>query len=311
MGVASTTVARSTSGRDRGRRWGRARIREALTGYLFIAPNLVVFAAFLFVPLVLTFVKSTQKSSGFGPSENVGLQNYGDMLHDATFWGALEHTVVFALVDVPVTLAGGLALALLINTKLPGRAFFRAVFFIPTVISSVAAGITAGYIFDEQNGVINKVIGTFGLDPIMWSSSPFWAWTSVVLTTLWTGVGFNMVIYLAALQGIPRELYEASACDGARGWQQFRHITLPGLRTSTFFLTVYGIILSFQVFDLIYVLTNGGPGDSTEVLGTYAYKTAFATRERGYGAAIGVVLYLMLMVVTIVQWQVNKRREER
>jgi multiple sugar transport system permease protein len=309
MGVASTTAAR-TAGRRKDRRWGRARIREALTGYVFIAPNLLVFAAFLFIPLVLTFVKSTQKSSGFGPAQNVGLQNYTDMLHDSTFWGAMEHTVVFAAIDVPVTLAGGLGLALLINQKLMGRGFFRAVFFIPTVISSVAAGIVAGWMFDEQNGVINKIVGSFGLDPIMWNSSPFWAWTSVILTTLWTGVGFSMVIYLAALQGIPRELYEASACDGARGWQQFRHITLPGLRTATFFLTVYGIILSFQVFDLIYVLTGGGPGDSTEVLGTYAYKTAFATRERGYGAAIGVVLYLMLMIVTIVQWQLNKRRED-
>jgi multiple sugar transport system permease protein len=309
VGAASTTAARAT-GRRKDRRRGRARVREAITGYAFIAPNLVVFVAFMFVPLVLTFVKSTQQSSGFGPAENVGLANYSEMLHDSTFWGALEHTVAFALIDVPVTLAGGLGLALLINTKLRGRAFFRAVFFIPTVISSVAAGIVAGWMFDEQVGVINKIIGTFGLHPIMWNSSTFWAWTSVILTTLWTGVGFSMVIYLAALQGIPRELYEASASDGARGWQQFRHITLPGLRTATFFLTVYGIILSFQVFDLIYVLTGGGPGDSTEVLGTYAYKTAFATRERGYGAAIGVVLYLMLMVVTIVQWQLNKRRED-
>jgi multiple sugar transport system permease protein len=309
MGVASTTAARP-AGRSKDRRWGRARIREAVTGYAFIAPNLVVFATFLFVPLILTFVKSTEKSSGFGPSQNVGLQNYTDMLHDATFWAAFEHTILFACVDVPVTLLGGLGIALLINTRMRGRAVFRSIFFIPTVISSVAAGIVAGWMFDEQNGVINKIVGTFGIHDIAWQSSPFWAWTSVILTTIWTGVGFSMVIYLAALQGIPRELYEAASCDGARGWNQFRHITLPGLRNSTFFLTVYGIILSFQVFDLIYVLTGGGPGNSTEVLGTYAYKTAFATRERGYGAAIGVVLYLMLMIVTVVQWQLNKRRED-
>jgi multiple sugar transport system permease protein len=308
MGVVSTSVKR-IPGRGASRRLPGT-TREALTGYAFIAPNLLVFVAFMFIPLILTFVKSTQRSSGFGPSQNVGLQNYRDMLHDSTFWSALEHTVGFAVVDVPLTLAGGLGLALLINQKLAGRGFFRAVFFIPTVISSVAAGIIAGWMFDENVGVINKVIGTIGLDPIMWNSTPFWAWTAVILTTLWTGVGFGMVIYLASLQGIPREQYEAAEIDGANAWQQFRHVTLPGLQTATFFLTVYGIIGSFQVFDLIYVLTNGGPGDSTEVLGTYAYKTAFASRERGYGAAIGVVLYLMLMAVTLIQWQLNKRRED-
>jgi multiple sugar transport system permease protein len=304
----AATAARTRRPRPKGRTG--ARTRQALTGYAFIAPNLVVFAAFMFLPLILTFVKSTQESSGFGPSQYVGLDNYSEMVHDPVFWASLRHTVLYAVVQVPLALAAGLGLAILINRKLAGRGLFRAVYFIPTVIAAVAAGIIARWMFDENNGVINKLVGLVGIDPLPWNSSSFWAWVAVIVTTLWTSAGFNMVIYLAGLQGIPREYYDAAAVDGAGPWHQFRYITLPGLRPATFFLTIYGIIGSFQVFDLIFILTHGGPGNSTEVLGTYAYKTAFDTRERGYGAAIGVVLYLLLMAVTLVQWQYNKRRED-
>jgi multiple sugar transport system permease protein len=310
MATAADVSATTRARRPRSRGRAGARGRQALTGYAFIAPNLLVFAAFMFLPLILTFVKSTQESSGFGPSQYVGLDNYSQMIHDPTFWASLEHTVLYAAVQVPLALAAGLGLAMLINRKLPGRGIFRAIYFIPTVIAAVAAGIVARWMFDENNGVINKMVGLVGIDPLPWNSSGLWAWIAVIVVTLWTSAGFNMVIYLAGLQGIPREYYDAAACDGATPWQQFRHITLPGLRPATFFLSVYGIIGSFQVFDLIFILTHGGPGDSTEVLGTYAYKTAFDTRERGYGAAIGVVLYLLLMVVTLVQWQYNKRRED-
>jgi ABC-type sugar transport system permease subunit len=135
-----------------------------------------------------------------------------------------------------------------------------------------------------------------------------WAVTAVVLLTLWVGIGFNMVVYLAALQGIPREYYDASAVDGANSVQQFRHVTLPGLGTATVFLAIYGVILSFQAFDLIYILTVGGPGNATEVRGTYAYEQAFSARERGYGAAIGVVLYLLLVAVLGAQFLISRRR---
>jgi multiple sugar transport system permease protein len=212
------------------------------------------------------------------------------------------------VITVPLLLGGGLGIALLINRRLPARGLFRAIFFLPAVISTLSAGVVAWWMFDENVGVINKLVTSLGLGAIPWASSPFWAATSVVLVTLWTGIGFNMVVYLAGLQSIPREYYDACAVDGGTPWQQFVHVTVPGLRTATFFLTVYGIIGSFQAFDIIYVLTRGGPGNSTSVLGTYAYETAFTTRERGYGAAIGVVLYLLLMVVTLVQWRIGKRR---
>jgi multiple sugar transport system permease protein len=307
--VAAARVGAERATTRRGRpRGGIRRAPRWLVGYALVAPNLALFAVFMFLPLVLTFVQSLEESSGFGPSAFVGLDNYTRLLGDPTFWRSFANTFGYAVICVPLELAGGLALALLINRPMRGRGLFRSVFFVPTVIAAVAAGVIAWWMFDENNGIVNKVLGVVGLHPA-WQSSPFWAWSSVILLTLWTTLGFNMVVYLAGLQNIPREYYDASAVDGASAAQQLRHITVPGLRTATFFLTVYGIIGSFQVFDLIYVLTRGGPGDATNVLGLYAYQSAFETRQRGYGATIGVVLYLLLMAVTVLQWRLEKRRE--
>jgi len=307
--MAVHSAQRVGPARPRRGRFGRARVREALTGYAFILPNLALFAAFMFLPLAWTFVLSTQETSGFGPVENVGLDNYDRMFSDPVFWRALLNTIGYAAVSVPLSLAAGLALAMLINKKLPGRGIFRSIYFVPTVISAVAAGLVCQWMFEENVGIVNKVITSLGFGAVQWQSSTIGAIVSVNVTTQWVGIGLYMVIYLASLQGIPREYYEAASVDGASPWRQFRHITLPGLRGATFFLTIYGIIGSFQVFDLIFVLTGGGPGNATEVLGTFAYDRAFETRERGYGAAIGVVLYVLLMIATLVQWRINRRRE--
>ena len=293
---------------SRGR--SRARVREALTGYAFITPNVLLFTAFMFVPLALVFVSATRESSGLGPSTYVGLQNFTDLLEDDVFWRSLINTFGYAIVTLPLALAAGLGMAMLLNRPMWLRGLFRTVYFVPTVISAVAAGIVASWIFNEEIGIANKGLELLGLGPVAWRSSSFWAGLSVVVATLWARIGVYMVVYLAALQSIPREYYEASAVDGAGRWQTFRLVTLPGLRTSTAFLVVYGLIESFQVFDLIYVLTRGGPGNATEVLGTYAYQAAFVTRERGTGAAIGVVLYILLMVLSLVLWRRNKAEEE-
>ena len=283
--------------------------REAITGYLLISPNLIVFGLFMLLPLILTFVVSAQETSGLGPAEWVGLDNYTELVGDGVFWRSLTNTVGYAAVTVPLGLALGLAVAMLLNTAIWLRDVMRTIYYLPVVISGVAAGLIAQWMFNENIGVVNKLLGFVGLGPVSWQSSPVWAITSVVLLTLWVGVGFNMVVYLAALQSIPREYYDASAVDGANSLQQFRHVTLPGLGTATGFLAIYGVILSFQAFDLIYILTGGGPGDATEVLGTYAYDQAFSARERGYGSAIGVVLYLLLVVVLGAQFWISRRRE--
>ena len=283
--------------------------REAITGYLLISPNLIVFGLFMLLPLILTFVVSAQETSGLGPAEWVGLDNYTELVGDGVFWRSLINTVGYAAVTVPLGLALGLAVAMLLNTAIWLRDVMRTIYYLPVVISGVAAGLIAQWMFNENIGVVNKLLGFVGLGSVSWQSSPVWAITSVVLLTLWVGVGFNMVVYLAALQSIPREYYDASAVDGANSLQQFRHVTLPGLGTATGFLAIYGVILSFQAFDLIYILTGGGPGDATEVLGTYAYDQAFSARERGYGSAIGVVLYLLLVVVLGAQFWISRRRK--
>lgn len=282
--------------------------REALTAYLLISPNLLVFGVFMLLPLILTFVLSMQETSGLGPAEWVGLGNYLELISDGVFWRSLINTIGYAAVTVPLNLALGLAVAMLLNRAIWMRNVMRTVYYLPVVISGVAAGLIAQWMFNENIGVVNKVLGIVSLGPVSWQSTAAGAVGAVVLLTLWVGVGFNMVVYLAALQGIPREYYDASAVDGASTVQQFRHVTLPGLGTATVFLAVYGVILSFQAFDLIYILTGGGPGNATEVLGTYAYEQAFSARERGYGAAIGVVLYLLLMAAISVQFWVSRRR---
>jgi multiple sugar transport system permease protein len=308
--VAAST-AEAAPRRRRGPRGGTpARRREAATGFAFVGPNLVVFAAFMFLPLALTFVESLRDSSGFGPAEWVGLENYRTMVEDPVFRRSLVTTVVLGAVSLPLALGCGLGLAMLLNRRMRGRAFFRTVYFLPTVIAALAAGVVAQWMFNEELGVINKGLGVLGISPVAWQSSGFWAVTSVIVTTTWSRVGVYMVVYLAALQSIPREYYEASSVDGASRWQTFRLVTLPGLRFATGFLLVYGLIETFQLFDLIYALTRGGPGDSTNVLGLYAYTSAFVERDRGYGAAIGVVLFVILMLCTLIQWRVNRRAEE-
>ena len=281
-----------------------------MTAYGLLAPALVVFAVFVFLPLALTFVTSLQEKRAFGPAEWVGLENFRELAGDRVFWRSVANTVGYAVISVPASLVLGLAAALLLNRSMWLRGVLRTVYFLPVVVSGIAVGILAFWMFDEQVGVVNKVLEAIGVGAVSWRSSPVWAAVSIVLSTLWFRVGFCMVIYLAALQSIPREYYDASAVDGASPRQQFRHITLPLLRSATVVLALYGVIESFQVFDIVYVLTRGGPGDSTMVLGTYAYEQAFETRQRGYGAAIGVVLYLLLTCVLIVQYAVTRRRGE-
>jgi len=304
----AVTAGRATK-RPRSRSGGLRR-RQAVTAYALLAPNLLVFAVFMFLPLVLTFVTSLQEKRAFGPAEWIGLENFSELLGDRRFWTSLVNTVGYAAVSVPLSLALGLGVAMLLNRSMWLRGIFRTVYYLPVVISGIAIGLLGFWMFDEQVGVINKMLEALGLSGVGWRSSTFWAWVSIVLSTLWFRVGFCMVIYLAALQNIPREYYDASATDGATPWQQFRLITLPLLRMATVVLALYGVIESFQVFDVIYVLTRGGPGDSTFVLGVFAYEEAFEQRQRGYGAAIGVVLYLLLMIVLVIQYGLTRRRGE-
>lgn len=300
-------VAPSPRSRAASRR--AARTKEALVGWGFVTPNLVLMSVFLFIPIVWALVLSFQETKGFGTPEWVGLENYAKLVADPVFWRSFLNTVIFTILTVPVVMAGGLSLAVLLNSVLPARSVFRTIIVLPMVISGVASGQIAGIIFYESNGIVNKVLEVLGLSPVAWQSEGAPAMLSVVIATIWLRLGFNMIIYLAGLQGIAPELYEAAKIDGASRWQSFRSITVPLVGPSTFFLLIMNVIASFQVFDLIFVMTGGGPGDSTSVLVTYAYRNGFQIREQGYGAAIGIVILVISLVFTFIQWKTSRTRD--
>jgi multiple sugar transport system permease protein len=297
---------RRSSGRSRRR---PPRLRDALAGYGFLAPNLLLMAVFLFVPIVWAIQLSFQETRGFGTPEWVGLDNYARMAADPVFWQSLGNTVLFTVVTVPLELLGGLGLAVLLNSVLPARGLFRTIIVLPLVISGVASGMIAVILFYESNGLINKLLAAVGLSPIGWQSDGAAAMVSVMVAAVWLRIGFNMMIYVAGLQSVSPDLYEAARIDGASSMQQFRSVTVPLVGPSTFFLLIMNVIASFQVFDLIFVMTGGGPGYSTSVLGTYAYRNGFQIREQGYGAALGVVILLVTLAFTYVQWRTSRTRD--
>ena len=287
-----------------------SRLRESLVGWGFLAPNLTLMAVFLFLPILWALQLSFQDSQGFGSPEWVGLENYAKLVSDPVFWQSFGNTIAFTILTVPITMVGGLGLAVLMNSVLPARGVFRTVIVLPMVISGVASGMIAGIIFYQSNGIINKVLSAIGLNPVAWQSDGLPALISVVIVAIWLRIGFNMIIYLAGLQGIEPQLYEAARIDGASRWQQLRSITVPLVGPSTFFLLIMNVIASFQVFDLIFVMTGGGPGNSTSVLVTYAYRNGFQIREQGYGAAIGIVILIITLLFTFVQWKTSRTRDQ-
>ncbi|GAA2749507.1 carbohydrate ABC transporter permease [Amnibacterium kyonggiense] len=306
-GAVAAATARPPGSRRTSRR--RARLSETLVGYSFAAPNLVLLGVFLLYPLGLAAVLSFSRYSGFGTPEWIGIGNYADLLSDAVFWRALANTTVFTIATLVLSLGLGLALAVLLDKPLPGRPVFRTIVYAPIVVSGVASGLIGVLIFDENTGVVDKALIAAGLPAVPWQSNGTAAMVAVILMTVWGRTGFNMVIYLAGLQGIGPELYEAAELEGAGAWQRFRSITFPLLGPSTFFLLIMNVIYSFQVFDLVFVLTGGGPGNATTMLTTFAYSEAFTTRMQGYAAAIGMVLLVLMLAFAGVQWRLNRGRD--
>lgn len=268
--------------------------------WLFLLPHLSLFIIFVFLPILFIFGLSGFDWNLLGYHRFAGFSNYGEILHDKLFWRALGNTLLFSAVIVPVTMAAGLALAIALNRPMPARNLFRAALYLPTVISSVASAIVAVWIFDEHYGVLNAFLIQFGLPRLPWLSSTHLAMPTVMATTVWLRTGFCMVIYLAALQGVPKNLLDAAALDGAGAWSIFRYITWPLLWPSSVFLLVTNLIYSIHVFDLIYVMTDGGPAFSTTTLVQYLYDAAFEEQRQGYASAISVILFFVLIALTSV-----------
>ncbi len=289
-----------------GPNWGR----RVVTPYLFISPALALFTVFAFVPLVYSIVLSFKEVPLFGPGLWVGAGNYTRMADDPVFWGSVRNTAVFTVATVPTSMFLGLLLAVLLNRAMPGRTILRSVYFLPLVVSGVVVALIMGWIFNGDFGVLNNLLDLAGLPRIRWLTSPNWAMSTLVVAIVWGRIGFCMVIYLAALQAVPAGLLEAAGLDGAGRWQQFRFVTFPLLRPTTFMLLVVNVIFSLQVFDVVYVLTGGGPGFSTTVLIQAIFRAAFTQGEMGYASAIGMVLTGVLLIFTLLQWRASRSAEE-
>jgi len=283
---------------------------DTRAAWAFLAPNAVLIVLFLLVPLGWAFVLSFQAKRPFGPGTWTGLDNLSRLLADDVFWRAALNTALFTAVTVPLTVVLGLALALLLDKAMPGRTVARTIVYLPVVVSTVVVALIGLLLFDESIGIVNGVLRGLGVGPVSWQSNGALAMISVMLVVLWTRVGFALLIYLAALQDVDPEMLEAAKVDGAGPWVLVRRMIVPTLRPTTFFLVVVNIIWSFQIFDIVYVMTNGGPGYSTTMLVNYAFDQGFGpARNFGYGAAVGVVLFLLTLVVTLVQLRGQRRHE--
>ncbi|OFE16992.1 sugar ABC transporter permease [Humibacillus sp. DSM 29435] len=282
---------------------------ESLTGYAFIAPNMVLLTVFVLVPLGWAVVISFQQTNGFGAGRFVGFDNYTRLATDPVFWRSTVNTVLFTVIVTPVSMAIGLGIAVLLNSVLPARGVFRSIMIVPMAISGVATALIGVLVFDQDTGILDKLIRSVGLPAVNWQSGGTAAFASVLIVTLWWRVGFNMLIYLAGLQGINLELYEAARLDGASWWQRFRYLTVPLVGPSSFFLLILNVVYSFQVFDLVFVMTGGGPENATSVLVTYAYDNGFVTGDQGYAAAIGMFLLALSLLFTLVRWRTSRTRD--
>jgi multiple sugar transport system permease protein len=287
------------------------RLKELPTALLFLLPAIIILGTFNFYPALYSLYLSFFEWNGVAPTKDaVGLQNYTRLLASGEFWNSLRVTALYAGGITVVALALGMFTAVLLNQPIRGQVIYRALYFLPVITPTVAAGVVWKYLFDPSQGVVNRSLAGIGIDGPAWLSDPAWALVAVVIVGIWKRVGFNMVVYLAALQGIPRSYYEASRLDGANSWQSFRFITLPLLGPSTFFLSVTALIDAFQVFDLVYVMTSGGPLGSTDVIGFYLYRYGFRYYELGFASAIAYVMFILIFVVTLVQFRLSRGASE-
>jgi multiple sugar transport system permease protein len=275
---------------------------DALWGLFFIAPQFLGLIAFSVYPVIYAFVLSMMEWDGLGDRTFVGLANFRDQFADAKFQDALIHTVIYTAIAVPGSVVLSLLLALAVN-RVWGKTLYRTIFFLPTITSSVAVSMVWMWLLNGDFGIINVYLREwFNLDPPNWLVSSTWVIPAIAMVAIWAGLGFNMVIFLAGLQGIPQSYLEAAQIDGASKFRQFWNITLPLLSPTTFFVTIISIIASFQVFDMVYVMTGGGPGDASTTMVFHIYELAFVKFTFGLSSAAAVILFAIILVVTLFQF---------
>lgn len=282
-------------------------LREAVEGYALASPWLIGFLVFTLGPFIAAFYFSLTDYSVFSPPRWVGLANYGEMLREKLFSVSLYNTAYYTALSVPLSLAGSLMIAVLLRNDFRGIRFFRTFFYFPSVTAGVAAAMLWAMILDPNLGLINQALSLMGIRGPGWITDPRWSKPSLVLMDLWYIGGGQAVIFLAGLKGIPAVLYEAAQIDGASPWKLFRHITLPMITPSIFFNLIMGVIGSFQVFTNAYVMTQGGPLNSTYFYILWLYNKAFLNADYGFACAAAYVLFLIVLVLTLIQFRLASR----
>lgn len=276
-------------------------LKESIYFHLYISPWLLGFLIFTLWPIIQSlYISFTDWEMQLNVIPKfIGISNYKNLLFDdPLFWISLKNTFYYAFGSVPLGLLLALILALLLNQKLRGITIFRTIFYLPSVISGVAVALLWVWIFNPNFGIVNAILARLGLPTPGWLTDPTWAMPALIIMSLW-GVGGSMLIFLAGLQGIPTEFYEAAEIDGANWWSKFKHITIPLLSPTIFFNLVMGIIGSFQVFTNVYIMTSGGPGTATLVYVLYLFQNAFLYFKMGYASAMAWILFVIILVLTL------------
>ena len=281
--------------------------QEARVAWLFLLPNLVGFLLFVVIPIIASLILSFYRWDLMSSPSFIGFGNFIRLFNESSFKTVLINTVYYTIGTVPVSMVLGLGLALLLNRPLKSVTLYRAFFYLPQIIPMVAAGLIFQFMYMPDFGVINYFLGLLGLPQPNWLNDTSTAMIAIILMSVWKGTGFNMVIYLAGLNGIPKSYLEASQIDGANIWQQFRYVTLPLLTPTTFFVLAISVIGSFQIFDPVYVMTKGGPADATRTLVYYIYETGFQFFRMGKAAAAAWILFVIVFVATLVQFKYQER----
>ncbi|MGX7013970.1 carbohydrate ABC transporter permease [Vagococcus silagei] len=287
----------------------KLRRKNTLTAYSFILPNFIGFFVFTLIPVVFSLILAFTEWDSFSKPKFIGFHNFSKMMTDETFWISLKNTFIYTIGVVPLTLVCSLGIAILLNQKIRGMKFFRTAFFFPYVTSLVAIAVVWNMLFHPTKGPINQFLKMFIENPPGWTSSSQWALIAIIIVSIWRNMGYYMILYLAGLQSIPKELYEASVIDGANKWKQFTNVTLPSLRPTTFFVTIMLVINCFKIFDLVQVMTDGGPGRATNVLVYQIYNEAFVKFNFGYASAIALILFVIVLAITIIQFKWNQIQE--
>ncbi len=283
----------------------KKRINNENIGYLLIAPSYLIYLLFVLVPVLWTIVMSFTNYN-LREWHFTGISNYIQMFQDKVFLRSIWNTVRYSLMTIPVVMVLALCLAMLLNQRLKAKGFFRTLFYLPNIFSMVAVSMAWLYLYDTNSGILNRMLNGLGLESVGWVSNTALSMISVAIMSIWNQVGYNMILFLSGLQGIPEHLYEAASIDGATRWQKFRHITLPQLAPTTFFVFVMACIHSFQVFGQVLIVTNGGPVNSTTTIAHQIYKNGFEYFHMGYASAQAVVLLLIILAITIVNWKYGK-----